>query len=558
MGFAVLPALLIALASFGQPGELSRLMGPATLAKAVRAGDAAVVREHGRAGFGGDTISSAQTSTTALMVASVLGDPKVIAILASSATNIDAREKFMGMGETALMKSLIRGSEAGTLVLLSNGADPRITNAWGWNALHLAAYRGFESVALRLATGEGAAKQATADGFTALHVAARFGRTGLAVRLLAAGADRNARTSSGLTPLDLAASGSFHELAAILGGQKPGKDTGTLPPRSPAKKTAGVCSATTSREGGRVRIILERQEEVGKAPSMRLEVEPASGGRVVAWRVGTRDLLKPLDSMDGDRAGGIPILFPTPNEVKECRLSLGDETILMRNPDQPRPSGMHGYAIDDLYAWEAPRVASDEVSLTMRLEHDARSVRWRAFPRSNTLFVTYRLGPAGLRIEYEVTNRDRRALPAGFGVHPYWAMEAETALRLTANHGRLARFEGGVRTLTPVGEGTDLRAGRLVSDFPPGTSFYFDPGASARLAWLDAPPLALHLSADSGLGYLVVHKPGKGAFCVEHQGNAPDAHRMLAGSRGKDAGLFVIAPGGHVKGWVDYRLSTAP
>jgi len=535
----------------GAWGEATAPLSPSTLAKAIRAGDLASVIQHLREGFGGDSLVSASTRTTALMLAAAVGDPNLVEALSSSAKQLDAREEYLGMGETALMKALIRGREDAALVLLARGADTGVTNAWGWNALHLAAYRGFERVVDRLLLKGPSVEAATVDGYRALHVAARYGRVSIARKLCDHGASTTAMTVGGLSSLDFARMGPWPDLIEALRGAAPDREGLDV------ERTHGAYQAGWTLSDGRRLVRLSRRGE-GAAAAMEALVDPASGGRVVSWRIGARELLKPLEPTDGERAGGIPLLYPTPNAVKDARLILDGKTNLMRGPDQPRPSSMHGYASDALFSWEAPRALADGASVTLRLDHDGRSPRWAAFPRSNSLRVTYRLSGAGLRIEYVASNTDRRTLPAGFGVHPYWAVGDSGLFRLTATHGNSANFDGQRRALAPVSGGTDFRGGRTALEWPAGTTFLFGSGATAHLAWLDAPAVGLDLSADPSQAYLVLYRPGAGALCVEHQSSAPDAHRLAARGFPDEAGLWNIPPGDRIAGWVEYRIASTP
>ena len=78
---------------------------------------------------------------------------------------------------TALMWTVVRDHQDATSVLLEAGAETEAVNAWGRNALFLAAWDGRDdSMKAMLANGANVSGCADHDGWTALHKAAELGR----------------------------------------------------------------------------------------------------------------------------------------------------------------------------------------------------------------------------------------------------------------------------------------------------------------------------------------------------------------------------------------------
>ena len=112
---------------------------------------------------------------------------------------------------TALMWSIVRHASGISRLLVERGADLERVNAWGRNALFLAAWEGeAATIDVMLEHGANASSCAAHDEWTALHKAVEMGHTRIVQSLLDAGVDPSARTlpdksyAEGVTPLMLA------------------------------------------------------------------------------------------------------------------------------------------------------------------------------------------------------------------------------------------------------------------------------------------------------------------------------------------------------------------
>jgi len=112
---------------------------------------------------------------------------------------------------TALMWSIVRHTSDVSRLLVERGADLERVNAWGRNALFLAAWEGeAATIDVMLEHRANASSCAAHDEWTALHKAVEMGHTRIVQSLLDAGVDPSARTlpdksfTEGVTPLMLA------------------------------------------------------------------------------------------------------------------------------------------------------------------------------------------------------------------------------------------------------------------------------------------------------------------------------------------------------------------
>jgi len=111
---------------------------------------------------------------------------------------------------TGLMWAAVRHKTWAARILLEAGADTETINAWGRNAMFIAAWEQQDDiVAAMIAAGANVSAGAAHDEWTALHKAAEMGNENMVSMLLEAGADPTTRTipdaqfPNGVTPLSI-------------------------------------------------------------------------------------------------------------------------------------------------------------------------------------------------------------------------------------------------------------------------------------------------------------------------------------------------------------------
>lgn len=125
---------------------------------------------------------------------------------------------------------------------------------------------------------------------------------------------------------------------------------------------------------------------------------------------------------------GIPVLFPFPNRIRDGRFTFQGQSYTV---DPPR----HGFVRDK--AWQVVATgASDEEGAWVRSRFDATDSAaqiLQQFPFPFVLEMTYRLRDERLELELTAQNTGERAMPAGFGIHPYFHKPGAGQICVPAN-----------------------------------------------------------------------------------------------------------------------------
>ncbi len=119
-------------------------------------------------------------------------------------------------------------------ILLDAGADPTLTNRFGWTPLHCAAQSGSVRAAQLLVAHKADINARTDEGWTPLHLAASNRQRDMVSYLLANGADPKATSADSKTALDLLDTGTRGQ-APVAGPARvavPSAAVGTVSPRA--------------------------------------------------------------------------------------------------------------------------------------------------------------------------------------------------------------------------------------------------------------------------------------------------------------------------------------
>jgi galactose mutarotase-like enzyme len=146
--------------------------------------------------------------------------------------------------------------------------------------------------------------------------------------------------------------------------------------------------------------------------TLRVEREAAEMHSLVDHATGKEVL------WEGDPAfwsGRNPILFPIVGSTFDKQIHLFGEIYTMGN---------HGFARHRVFR----EVRSSETSVTMALESDESTLS--QYPFEFTLEVTMALKGRSVHLDYVIINRDQKAMPFSFGLHPAFALSDPDSARV--------------------------------------------------------------------------------------------------------------------------------
>lgn len=234
-------------------------------------------------------------------------------------------------------------------------------------------------------------------------------------------------------------------------------------------------------------------------------------------------------------------LVPYSNRIGDGRFEFrGVQHVLRRNTDFSEHP-IHG--VGWLRAWTVVASTRDQLQLT--ITHDGEDGRNADWPWSFSATQTFLLDDDGLRHSIGVTNRDRRPMPAGIGLHPFFPKSPATQVCFEAeavwrNSERMLPQE---RTAVPPEWNFSQRrtvAGLTVDNCFAGWT------RNAEIVWPEC-GWGLHLEASEVFGHLVVFtSEARDSIAIEPVSHVNNALNLVDAR--DDTGLRVLAPGEMLEG----------
>jgi aldose 1-epimerase len=286
----------------------------------------------------------------------------------------------------------------------------------------------------------------------------------------------------------------------------------------------------------------------------RAEIVPAWGGSVLALEIDGGPVLDsaPFDEIARKPTSyGIPILFPFPNRIRDGRFSFEGVELRIEPP-------RHGLVRDKPWRVTGSGAGETEAWINLRLDaRDHAEAILAQFPFPFELDVTYRLRARALELVVVARNVGDRAMPAGFGIHPYF--HAPVGGSVSVPTSELWELTDSLPTgrIVAVDERRDLRepraiAGLTLDDLYTGVAsgpdglargVIRDPGFGRRTV-IEFDPRSLP-------EVVVYTPPARRAICIEPQSCPTDAFNLAA--RGIDAHVLRLEPASEVRWSVTIR-----
>jgi aldose 1-epimerase len=285
----------------------------------------------------------------------------------------------------------------------------------------------------------------------------------------------------------------------------------------------------------------------------RLRIAPAIGGAIIDWTRRGTSLLRPATEAalaEGNvRLLGCFPLIPYSNRIAGGRFRLGDREYRADSNLAGRAQAIHGVG------WQREwRLAHADAS-SVRLELDYVPDRARAWPFRFAAELEYGLtGEDSLRIAISVENRERRPVPIGAGLHPYFPRTPDARLQFRAEAVWTTDAETIPDARVPIPPAWRFDGLAALDDDLLIDNCFAGWSGSARLAWTER-EVAISIRAGEPFRHLIVYSPRGGAFlAVEPVSHMPDAINRM--DIVPDHGLRMIEAGERLSGTIEFAAES--
>ncbi|MFO0946196.1 MAG: aldose 1-epimerase [Planctomycetota bacterium] len=291
-----------------------------------------------------------------------------------------------------------------------------------------------------------------------------------------------------------------------------------------------------------------------------IQIVPSAGCNVYSIEYQNQQLLRQPETVK-QVAGfryGVPILYPTPNRVRDSKMTVAGTTYNFEPNDGN--NFLHGLVHSAPFKVTNITPQDDRVTIRCQLDFEPGTPWYEKFPHRHRLIVDVTVTNSGVRWTYTVENPDGpKAVPYGFGLHPWFLYQGsrrETFLTVPA----IKLMES--KAMLPTGrlldlDGTRYDATRPISleDFVVDDVYYgLMPEKPAVINFREA-GFEIGLFATANFTHMVVYTPAQEPwFCVENQTCSTDAHNLYERGLKQESHLLMVETGSSNTGWVEYRF----
>ena len=287
-------------------------------------------------------------------------------------------------------------------------------------------------------------------------------------------------------------------------------------------------------------------------------ITPTAGSNLCRFSVNGKNVIDfDPDLLRADFTG-TPVLYPTPNRVRNAVFRYEGENY----PQSLRgtPIYEHGLVHGESWQYRDPQVRAQAITFGTWLDFEDGNELFASFPFHHRLSLKFTLTCADLTVTYSIDNKDRRVLPYGLGLHPYFS-------RLGGDQGTFVELPAryvmdNTSDLLPTGKLTDVSGTQFDLRMPVhigalDLDHVFTGIPQGKFAQVAYPELGLRvqLLTTDDFSHLVLYSPrGVDFFCLENQTCSTDAHNLFDRGFVSESGLKFILPGNTFTGAVTYKV----
>jgi aldose 1-epimerase len=253
------------------------------------------------------------------------------------------------------------------------------------------------------------------------------------------------------------------------------------------------------------------------------QIAPALGGSIMALDRGGAPVMRRGTGDDALDTACFP-LVPFANRIDHGRMTFGGAERAIAVDHLGAPHAIHGNGWRR--AWSVEQASEDHA--TLRIDEEAGDWPW---PYS--AWQSFTLEADGLWVELTIQNRhESEAMPAGFGLHPYFPRSAQSQIAATSTTMWFNDITGLAQT--PQDSGLFSGAPVAVEALEGLDNFFVAP--DPRIA-ISGPDGSVTISGP-GAGFHLYCPADQDFFCVEPVSHAPNSF-----GRGEWGEHDILAPG---------------
>jgi aldose 1-epimerase len=296
------------------------------------------------------------------------------------------------------------------------------------------------------------------------------------------------------------------------------------------------------------------------AASTSIAFAPGQGSNLFSFAVGGVEYMFGIGAMGGQtRIVGSPILYPTPNRVRDATFTFDGRVFTFEANQGTR--FLHGLVRDASWETGEPVIGPDGISIETKIRFAPGAPWYDRFPIENTLSLVYRVMPRTVHMDFTVHNEDaQHRLPFGLAIHPFFAIHGpreSVTIEVPATHWMEAEDLMPSGRLVEMPDGpADIRKPTPLAELDLDDVFYGLERARPQVIRYESLGKALTLIADDFYTHSVVFTPaGRPFFCLENQSCSTDAHNLYAQGLQDVAHLSILEPGESLSASITFVVS---
>lgn len=299
-----------------------------------------------------------------------------------------------------------------------------------------------------------------------------------------------------------------------------------------------------------------------KDPNQNLSagILPQAGSNLFSLKLGEEELLlqSPIIQKLTASYYGIPVLYPTPNRVRNSQFTFAEQTY--RFMPNWKEHFLHGLVHSAPWEFNNPVSNDREARLQTFINFKPRHSLFSLWPFKHRISLDFILDHKSIKIIFSIQNHDKKSIPFGFALHPFFRYIGKKKRTYLVCPAKYHMING--EDLLPTGkieftDGTDFDIHKPVRLEGLDLDDVFWGMEPDQPAWFDVrdKKIKVDLQASEEFTHMVIYTGNPEAFCMENQTCSTDAHNLHAKGFDSEAHLLIVEPGKTMSMWIKYSIN---